>query len=181
MHLIFLSSFYYQIQSVVYIHLTIPSNGICFINYWTAPHKEKSSSSTVAARPYRDTQKLSPRFPRYLKSTCHKQLSPLLSLPKVYFLYLWNQRNTDASVSKLQEKMSVAFFVCPRPVFLMAVGDKRNVRCLTSQIYFKTLFCCFQVSSFIRLCLQDISLLCFVWLREVLSGLRARTLLVQYH
>lgn len=81
----FLSSFYYQIQSVVYIHLTIPSNGICFIIYWTAPHKEKSSSSTVAARPYRDTQKLSPRFPCYLKSTCHKQLSPLLSLPKDIF------------------------------------------------------------------------------------------------
>ena len=33
--------------------------------------------------------------------------------------------------------MCVAFFVCLRPVFLMAVGDKRNVRCLTSQIYFK--------------------------------------------
>lgn len=181
MHLIFLSSFYYQIQSVVYIHLTIPSNGICFIIYWTTPHKEKSSSSTVAARPYRDTQKLSPRFPVISNLRVISNSHRSFSLPKVYFLYLWNQRNTDASVSKLQEKMSVAFFVCPRPVFLMAVGDKRNVRCLTSQIYFKTLFCCFQVSSFIRLCLQDISLLCFVWLREVLSGLRARTLLVQYH
>lgn len=151
-----------------------------FYNLLNRTTQRKSSSFTVAACPYRDTQKLSPRFPRYLKSTCHKQLSPLLSLLKVYFLYLSNQRNTDASVSNLQEKKwCVAFFVCLRPVFLMAVGDKRNVRCLTSQIYFKTLFCCFQVSSFIPLCLQDISLLCFVWLREVLSGLRARTLLVQ--
>lgn len=165
----------------LYIHLTIPSNGICFINYWTAPHKEKSSSSTVAARPYRDTQKLSPRFP-VISNLRVISNSHRCSLCLKYIFYIFETKEILTLLFRnCKKKMCVAFFVCPRPVFLMAVGDKRNVRCLTSQIYFKTLFCCFQVSSFIRLCLQDISLLCFVWLREVLSGLRARTLLVQYH